>query len=200
MGTQGSVPAVAVQNGSGWRRLFIKAAGFGAGFALMLALVMGVGLWWSERPKPPKPWNSKAITAEYDYARVTGEKNHINFGYVFQNNTDEDFRIDSADELSYAIKLGSQKAISILPKDSFILEFPIVIPARQRVYIPVELNVSYTKSGNDELPLEERKKFRKEVERYFSGKYDNIVAFQFFDEQKRLKIDLPGGWRVNSAQ
>jgi hypothetical protein len=58
-----------------WKRILLRAAGFGAGFALSLALILGVALWYESRPKPPKPWDAKTIRAEYDH--VTGERGGV---------------------------------------------------------------------------------------------------------------------------
>src|SRR5258708_19900904 len=163
-----------------WKRLFIKVAGFGAGFALMSAILVGVFIWYVNRPKPPKEWDHSSITAEYDYLQVLTKNKHISFGYILVNHTNQDFRIESKDGLIYAIKLKQQNALSTIPSnvDAFTVDFPIIIPAHQRIYLDLEASITYKEASNNELPLEERRKFRKEVEEFLRPKYQNSSRFQ----------------------
>ena len=65
-----------------WKRWLFRSAGFGAGFALALVFLAGGWFWYSSRPKPPKPWDTKAIQAEYDYVSSEGKDNDIVFYYT----------------------------------------------------------------------------------------------------------------------
>jgi hypothetical protein len=192
-----SAPAVSPEPAKtpfSWKRLFIRAAGFGAGFALILCLTVGGWLWYSSRPEQPTPWDHKSITAEYDHPQIYGEKNHIMFGYILINHTAEDVRIESDAEVTYMLKAIGQNAISTMPKSAFKIDYPVIIPGHERVYFPLELNMSYKEAEKDGLPIEERRKFRKEIEAFFRSKYENIGGFQLMVENKRMVIDLPGGW------
>lgn len=77
----------------GWKRMLLRVAGFGAGFAAVSALILGFGLWWLHRPAKPKPWNTTAITASFAQLSSEGENYTIVFVYTLQNNTDADYRI-----------------------------------------------------------------------------------------------------------
>jgi hypothetical protein len=46
-----------------WKRIVLKAAGFGGGFAVVAAIILGVVASWSGRPAKPKPMNTHAVTA-----------------------------------------------------------------------------------------------------------------------------------------
>jgi hypothetical protein len=63
----------------GWKKWFWRSAGFGSGAVLMLAVIAASVIWWIDRPKPSKPWNTKAISAEYDYTTTEGDDNNIVF-------------------------------------------------------------------------------------------------------------------------
>jgi hypothetical protein len=45
-----------------WKRILLRSAGCGGGFAVVLSAILGTALWWSGRPAKPKPWNTQAIT------------------------------------------------------------------------------------------------------------------------------------------
>jgi hypothetical protein len=44
-----------------WQLILLKAAGFGAGAVLMLAVLAVVGYWYSQRPKQPTEWQQVAF-------------------------------------------------------------------------------------------------------------------------------------------
>ena len=75
------------------------------------------------------------------------------------------------------------------------MSFPIIVPAHRRVYLDIEATIEYKETTNDDLPLNERQKFRKEVEEYLRTKYENIDGFQMMIEEQKVQIELPGGWR-----
>jgi hypothetical protein len=192
MSTPGLAPEV---KKFGWKRLFIKTAAFGAGFALTLAAVVGGALWLESLPKREKPWDHSSVSAEYDHPRVLGEKNEVAFGYILTNNTDKDFRISSTDSILYNVTLVRQKAIATIPKDVFKIDLPILVPAHQRAYLNLGLTFAYSQAEPEDISVEERNKFRREVEQSFEKKYENIKGFQLLLEEQRVAIDLPGGWK-----
>jgi len=67
-------------------KILLRSAGVGAGFAITLCVVVGVSIWYSDRPKPPKPWNKQAITAEYNNVSTAGDENFFCVQYTLQNN------------------------------------------------------------------------------------------------------------------
>src|SRR5690242_6809659 len=113
MGSPRVVPAAEpVKKAFSWKRVFIKAAGIGAGFTLMIAILAGVGIWYWNRPRPPKPWNTKALTAEYIDVDVEGQKNTLVFNYTLQNNTDFDYRVGNATGITIGAKLKRENSLS----------------------------------------------------------------------------------------
>jgi hypothetical protein len=195
MGTKGIAPAVDIKTEVGWKRLFIKAAGFGAGFAIFVCAIVGFALWESSRPKP---WNHALITAEYDGTQTIGDKNHIQFFWVLVNHSNRDYRIDDDSQLLYEATLEHEKALSALPKGTLTLHFPVFVPANGRAWLGVELDYAYPEHMQENATLDERKAFNQKVENFFSSKAGNIQGFELLDEERRIAIDLPGKW--NSAK
>ena len=44
-----------------WKIILLRSAGFGGGFAIVAALLLGGIIRWSDRPKP---WSERAVTAK----------------------------------------------------------------------------------------------------------------------------------------
>jgi hypothetical protein len=44
------------------KKILLRAAGFGGGFAIIGAAIVALALWWSSRPVKPKPLNTDAIS------------------------------------------------------------------------------------------------------------------------------------------
>jgi hypothetical protein len=178
-----------------WKQLFIKAAGFGVGFALMLVALAGAGLWYSNRPKPPKPWNRTAVTASYQHVRSLEETAHYEFWYVLDNHTDEDFRISDPLEIEAEAQIDSN--VLSMCSDCVKLRYPIFIPAQRSLQIPVEFTYVYP---NAKVPknAEERKQEIREIEDYLRTEMPRLTGFVLFDRLHRYEIDLNSGWKNKS--
>jgi hypothetical protein len=55
-------------------KTFVVGIGWGLGTVLGLGLLAGAVIGHQGRPKPPKPWNTTAIKAEYNTTSAEGEK------------------------------------------------------------------------------------------------------------------------------
>ena len=128
----------------GWKKLAIRAAGFGAGFALISALLIGATLWWSSRPVKPKPWNTKAITAEFSDIFAEGEKNTLVFVFTLQNNTEKDIQIADDTSIHLGALLQRSNAFSFDIGDVLKTDYPIYIPAKSRVRFKIHVNSPYS--------------------------------------------------------
>jgi len=86
-----SLPAKPVTQ---WKRLFLQAAGFGAGAVLALSLIVGAVVWKRSRPQS---WNDRAFTATFDTMGFTTQPQKdsylVWFKYDIQNNTDSTCRL-----------------------------------------------------------------------------------------------------------
>src|SRR5215813_4828305 len=75
-----------------WQRIFLKAAGFGAGFAAFLVATIAGWLVFKSLPETPKPWNRDAIKAKYaDLYLNTGDRPVVTFKYTLENTTPHDY-------------------------------------------------------------------------------------------------------------
>src|ERR1017187_2886645 len=79
-----------------WKKILLRAAGVGAGFAVVAAILIGITLWWIGRPAKPKPWNTQAITPagknELEI-QVRAEVFHLQPKCSLKNNTGKDYRM-----------------------------------------------------------------------------------------------------------
>jgi hypothetical protein len=199
-----STPAVspeAPKKELNWKRLFIKAVGFGAGLALMLAVLAGVGLWYVNRPKPPKPWNQQAIKAEFDYPDTEGEANSIVVFYTLINDTDTDYEIRDGDSIRMAAKLGQQKSLSVENNNDYLKpDTSVFIPAHQRARFAIHLKFPYPEKLQPGATNDQGHDFRTYVAKYIVKEMGNLDGFVIFDEQHRYQIMLPSGWKDRAKE
>jgi hypothetical protein len=177
-----------------WKRILLRSAGFGAGFALTLCIVVGVWVWYSGKPEPPKPWDRKAITAEYDHVRPEGDQNNLRFRYVLQNNTDFDYRIDSDSGIEITAKLQVEKGFGDFSSKSITTQYPIFVPAKSRVRISLDIPHSYPIKERSDFTPEESRRYRAAVESYVTERLNNLDGFVLFDINRRYEIEFPSGW------
>jgi hypothetical protein len=191
----------------GWKKFVLMAAGFGGGFAVVIASMVGVWVWYHGRPTKPKPLDAKAILATYQYPDIeSGEFEGPNgtridtivVYYTLENTTDVDYHMPPQDQLevdgrlklekSLTLPLTSSRGSSLLKLD----EEQVFIPAKQRRWFVVHLNnwVLPKRFG----PSEEHSKRRKLIEDYMKKEFYDFDGFVVFDSANRYEIDLPSGW------
>lgn len=183
-----------------WKKILLRSAGFGAGFAITLCVVVGVWIWYIERPKPPKPWDKQAITAEYDNVSTAGDENFFSVQYILQNNTDVDYRLDSDSGVEISAKLQQQKGLAEFSRKTIAVEFPVFVPAKNRVRLPIILKYHYPVREKNDPTLEERKQFRTDVAKYITNEFKNLDGFVLFDTTNRYEIDFPTGWEKRAKE
>jgi hypothetical protein len=180
-----------------WKRIFLRCAGFGAGFALILAAIVAVALWYESRPKPPKPWDTGTIKAEYD-GNTDEHADDIGFRYFLKNNGLEDYRVSDATlvQLSIRIEKGELTPFNRLVS----IETPIFVPAGQKtlVFIKMKTGTRFEHSLPDHPSDADVEQYRKAILDYLNG--TQITGFALFDEVHRIEIDFPSGWRKPQSQ
>lgn len=184
-----------VKNMSTLKRWAITGASFGAGLAVTLSLIAGVYSLYASKPNPPKPWNTRAITATYDYIDTEGDNNTFVFYYTLQNNTDYDYRIADATNVTLLAKLERQKSLSGSKNDQYLkFDFPLLVPAKQRLRLAIHLDYPSGKQSKAEATKDEREKYKNELSVLLNVTVPNLDGFAIFDESNRYQIDLPKGW------
>jgi hypothetical protein len=140
------------QEVSWWKKLAVASLFGRAGFAVALALAIGIFSWYESRPKPQKPWNIAAIVVkEPPGFSATADGKKLSFGYSAENATDIDYSIDSNTQIRVMGK-GQDSFTSPLPNEVGSVRLPIFIPARQKGTIEFSLSLSGIPgpSGNGE--------------------------------------------------
>ena len=162
--------------------------------AVGLAAILGGYSWYASRPKAPKAWNPAAIHATYDFIDTGDENRSILFYYVLENTTDNDFRVESKDQVKLKAKLAQEKSLGG-PDDILKIPLPIFLPARGRVRVFIEVRVEYTgKPEPSGATRDERKQFRKKLEDWLNSEHGNLDGFVLFDNTNHYQINFPKGW------
>jgi hypothetical protein len=171
-----------------WKKIVLKAAAFGAGFAVVAAIFLGVTLWWSGRPPKPKPWDSKSITATFITAKsYGGADSYFEFEYGLKNNTDGDYRLP--EKLTVMSKNGSDTLQEVAAPWTPVNVF---VPSHQT--IDYKLTISYKSLFGDRTPDPDR---AKEID-FLNQQMQNSKGYVIFDEVNRYEIDFPSGFSKQS--
>jgi hypothetical protein len=193
--TRDSLPAM-----SNWKRILLFGGAAGAGAVVAIALIATGFYYLSHRVKP---WNSRAVTAEYDNLRTEGPDHTFVFAFTLVNHTDQDFHLDGqSDHLKVAARLRSENSLSFDEGAAFMgLDYPIYVPEHGRTRMTVHFKIPYVSSdpvdpsnGSDD----ERKDWETKVSRFVTDHYENLSGFTILDTTSRYEIDLPSGWEERS--
>jgi hypothetical protein len=207
-----------------WSRLFIKAAGVGAGFAVIVCLVVGCWKWYSSRPKAPKPWNKSAIVATFSDL-TTDDNDDIVFYYFVENRTKSDYLPGADTILMFKETKGLREGSGNIGLDPYIFVPPggrirvaIHLPGKysgKAVWInpderkhltslsaeDVEWDKPGTKAEQAAGRSAERRRQNAERTEYYQhpDKFvrETMVGFEgfvAFDAQNKVEIDFPKGW------
>jgi hypothetical protein len=181
-----------------WKRIFPRAAGFGAGFALSLTAILGVAWWYTSRPKPTKPWDTKTIQAEYD--GTTEERTtDIGFRYALKNNGSDDYHIGNGDSVQLSIRVGKDGELMPFNRLVSIETIPVFVPSGHKtiVFLKMKTPTRFQHSIPEHPTGAEEEQYRKAVLDYLNS--TRIVGFVLFDELHRIEIDFPNGWTKTTA-
>ena len=108
-----------------WKRLALVSAAFGAGFAICACVIAGSAYWYASRPKPPKPWNDKALVvvgppgfgsySDADYLYLT---------YSVRNDTKADWSIESSSNLLLVSRLSDGSLSNPVAERDIVVRTP----------------------------------------------------------------------------
>lgn len=194
-----ATPVLSPQALSGWKKLALISLCGGAGFALMLSLIVCTVLWYSSRPKPPAPWNTSSIVvADGPTFSTSDDGKQIYFRYTVENKTNTDYEAP-APKLVAKLKDGSISRP--LPEDVATLQDPIWIPARQKANLTVIL-----KTSSRAVPIpqgarigeptraqtpETDEAYHERLRQYLEETYTGLAGFVLYDQAARYQIGLP---------
>lgn len=188
MGSQGTSPALEPKRQTA-KKWFFRAAGFGAGFAVAIAVIVGIFAWYSSRPKPEKPWNTKAITAAYEglASREEEKSIYLMLTYSLENTTDSDYRIPGNTKMMLRRNKGNLEEVG---KDLVIWD--TFIPSHHKVVYKFSVPVG------DIFDVVKANKNESEMIKFLSEQLKQIDGFVMFDELNRYEIVFPSGWNTLS--
>jgi hypothetical protein len=173
----------------GWKKLVLTAAGFGGGFAVLIALIIGVWVWYQGRPQKQPEWNSSAIKATFKDLGITTSvpKPTLWFSYSLENTTNTDYSIDDKSQVLVMATLPEGKGFQ--PDETLSLPSSLYIPAKQKVVVKVskesEYNDAYTERDRDNVD---------KVAPFMNRRLNELDGFVLFDKMHRYEIILPNGW------
>jgi len=184
----------------GWKKILFRAAGFGIGFALLSAIIIGSALWWSSRPVKPKPWNTKAITATFDTLNTEGETNTLEFVYTLENNTDVDYRASDGNQIHLASNLVSQHSLSFDTQNFITTDYPIYIPAKSRVRFELHLAYPYPIKQDVNARPDIRYDYTTVLAQFVDKTFRNLDGFVLLDDNARYQVMMPNGWAERAKE
>jgi hypothetical protein len=177
-----------------WKRIFFKAAGFGAGVATVLVIAVGVFAWYENRPIQPKPWKKDGLKAAYNKIGNSYDANTIEFVYFLENTTDDDYRIDDPKDVKLTFVSGERHSLG--PFDKFVeFDAPVYVPAKHTVQFVVKLKANPGAILNRDPTDEEVQKYRQAVQKYLMVDLSGLNGFSLFDDSRRYEISFPPGWK-----
>jgi hypothetical protein len=171
-----------------WKTVVRRSAAFGATFAVTLSVIAGVLAWYSNRPKPEKPWNQSAIkaTSTNVFFRVEADRLLYDFRYSLENETGRDYKLPSDAKLM--ARLAQDMSYRDVPGMTW--EQNLYIPSGQKVNISITLPVMYSDYNFSRQNADDEKQLMAFSDRRLA----EINGFALFDPSNRYRIDFPNGW------
>jgi hypothetical protein len=188
----------------GWKKLFLRSAGIGGGFAVALALIVGAVVWYEDRQVKPKRWNPKAIVATFDHPETEFSEPQNQSGYkpetivlyyTLENTTDIDYHVPPQEQLVIDLWLKREKSL-MGSGDLVRLDHDTAfVPAKQRAQLCVHLRYPMTATlGPNPKTLEEFQARWRLLSAYMQKGFYDVEGLVLFDDVKRYEINLPSGW------
>ena len=177
-----------------WKRIVLKAAGFGVGFAVVAALIIGTCLWWSSRPVKPKPWNKAAISASYEAILAAGKDNTVEIMFTLRNNTDQDYKVTDESSTHVGVSTRQFQVTNYQDKDFARFDYPIFVPAKSQVQVILNVPLIMKERLRDGASDDEEHDYNTRVAQLMKVAADNVSGFVLLDDNARYEIDLPEGW------
>jgi hypothetical protein len=179
------------------KNVFLKCAGFGAGFAITVIAAIGLLAYINSLPRPEKQWNEDALTASFtEFSFNTGAENvAFNFSFALENRTDRDYSLPN-DKESLFVALPDGKGLykynnSTDPYLQNIAVDSSIIPSHRRVIVTIHLVYLYT----EWYPKADSQNKEKMMP-YVKNRLATVDGFTFFDKDNRYQINFPNGWKT----
>jgi hypothetical protein len=173
-----------------WKRILLRAAGVGGGFAVVAAVILGIAVWWLGRPAVSKPWNTQAITpggkSELE-VQTRAEVFHLQPKCNLKNNTGKDYRMAAE---SGTLMLVNPDNGGLEKLDDATWDRTLVIPAGQTVNVKFDIPYNLGEYGETASNLADMNK----LTAFADKRMKRIKDLKFFDYIERYEIDCPNSW------
>jgi len=178
---------------TGLKRLLLRSAAFGAAFAATLCVILGGFVWYSNRPQPPRIWNTTAVVAGKPPAfDVTEDGETVKLWYSVENTTDTDYDIDSDQRVKVTLKGKNGFLSPPFSSEEFrMLQLPIFIPAKQKALVFVKFPASH---APQRVPSDSDAQYHERILAYCAEYFKNMQEIVLFDDLNHYQINLPR-WR-----
>jgi hypothetical protein len=184
---------------SGWKKLAIRSFFGGVGIAVALAIILGVFIWYDNRPERPKPWNAGALKAQWDTMEFTTGRSKdvegypVDFYYNLRNNTDRNYPFNGSTLTLMAVLTDGNalsKEFGHYQLGDATVDGPAFIPPSGTARIAVHVSYRYP-DGFTQADKRDADKIVGNLDR----RLRELSGFVVFDEQNHYRIDLPEGWK-----
>lgn len=173
------------------KHLWVLSASFGAAFALTLAVIVGVFMWYGHRPKA---WNVEALKGTFrgvDLQITSRENYQVEFIYDVKNNTGGSYEFNAAN-LTVMAKLSDSgslsKELGHYQTTDPVVAGPAFIPPQSTARFAIQVTYRVPLSSNE--TLDETK-----TNKSFNHRLKELSGFVVFDNTKHYRLDLPEGWQ-----
>ena len=174
---------------SGKKALVIGVSA-GAGFFLLLLLILTRAGFNSSPVKPPGSWSQNIIKATYvgsQLRQIDKTLAGLFLSYDLENNTARDYRL--ADTPGVVIMSRLKSSHSLSQEELIRLSYPAFLPANQRVRIAIEISYPFVWPATGDPALESK------LKDFVKQRLAKVEEFVLFDEVNRCQVELPSAWQ-----
>jgi hypothetical protein len=164
-----------------WRKVFLRAAGFGVGIVAAVAIAIGAWIYIASLPQTPGPWDREKIKADFADLEVnTGNKLIAIFRYTVENTTRHDYHLPD-DPKSAFVVLSEGKGLS--QESEITWDRGAYLPPGQKISVSFRLAYDY----NDSYPKQDRDNLDK-LGKFMKRRLKETDGFVILDKSNRYEI------------
>lgn len=168
-----------------WKRIFLKAVGFGVGVTLTLSLAAIGWYWYATRQRP---WNKNALKAKFDGFEYQAKQEEfvITFEYTLENMTNKDYTLPPDTTVFEHMMINSGYGNTLNAE----IVGNVFIPAKHKMVIKIRVPYKYEDVNTTFQDTADDKK----SEMFAFKRLNRIDDFELFDKENKYEIDLPNEW------
>lgn len=146
-----------------------------------------------------KPWRTGAVKAKYHKIANSYDPDTIEFMYVLENTTSQDYRIDDPKDVHLALIVGDSRSLG--PVTKFVdLDTPVYIPSKHTAEIVIKLKANPKAALKTDPSDDDQNKYRQAVKKFLINDLSGLNGFSLLDDRNRYEIPFPPGWKESTLQ